>query len=32
MTNETIKEHISTVPDEYVAHNQNKEKKPEQRK
>ena len=26
ITKETIKEHISTVPDEYVAHNQNQEK------
>ena len=32
ITKETIKEHISTVPDEYVAHNQNQEKKPKQRK
>ena len=29
---ETIKEHISTVPDEYVTHNQNQEKNPKQRK
>ena len=27
ITKETIKEHISTVPDEYVAYNQNQEKK-----
>ena len=26
ITKETIKEHISTVPDEYVTHNQNQEK------
>ena len=32
ITKETIKEHISTVPGEYVAHNQNQEKNPEQRK
>ena len=32
ITKETIKEHISTVPDEYVAHNQNKEKNPKQSK
>ena len=32
ITKETIKEHISTVPDEYVAHNQNQEKNPKQRK
>ena len=32
ITKETIKEHISTVPDEYVAHNSNQEKKPKQRK
>ena len=32
ITKETIKEHISTVPDKYVAHNQNQEKKPKQRK
>ena len=28
ITKETIKEHISTIPDKYVAHNQNQEKKP----
>ena len=28
ITKETIKEYISTVPDEYVTHNQNQEKKP----
>ena len=28
ITKEMIKEHISTVPDEYVAHNQNQGKKP----
>ena len=27
ITKETIKEHILTVPDEYVMHNQNQEKK-----
>ena len=27
ITKETIKEHISTVPDEYMTHNQNQEKK-----
>ena len=27
ITKETIKEHISTVPDEYVTHNRNQEKK-----
>ena len=32
ITKETIKEHISTVPDEYVAHDQNQEKTPKQRK
>ena len=32
ITKETIKEHISTVPDEYVTHNQNQEKNPKQRK
>ena len=32
ITKETIKEHISTIPDEYVAHNQNQEKNPKQRK
>ena len=32
ITKETIKEHISTVPDEYVAHHQNQEKTPKQRK
>ena len=32
ITKETIKEHISTVPDEYVAHNQNQEKTHKQRK
>ena len=32
ITKETIKEHISTVPDEYLAHNQNQEKTPKQRK
>ena len=32
ITKETIKEHISTVPDEYVAHNQNQEKNPKKRK
>ena len=32
ITKETIKEHISTVPDEYVAHNQNQGKNPKQRK
>ena len=32
ITKETIKEHISTVPDEYVTHNQNQEKSSKQRK
>ena len=32
ITKVTIKEHISTVPDEYVTHNQNQEKSPKQRK
>ena len=32
ITEETIKEHISIVPDEYVACNQNQEKKPKQSK
>ena len=32
ITKETIKEHISTVPDECEAHNQNWEKSPKQRK
>ena len=32
ITKETIKEHILTVPDEYVTHNQNQEKSPKQRK
>ena len=33
ITKETIREHISTVPDKYVTHNQNQEKKnPKQRK
>ena len=32
ITKETIKEQISTVPDEYVAHNQNQEKILKQRK
>ena len=32
ITKEMIKEHISIVPDEYVAHNQNQEKNPKQRK
>ena len=32
ITKETIKEHISTVPDEYVTHNQNQEKNPKQRR
>ena len=32
ITKETIKEHISTIPDEYVTYNQNQEKNPKQRK
>ena len=32
ITKETIKEHISTVPHEYVTQNQNQEKNPKQRK
>ena len=32
ITKETIKEHISIVPDEYEKHNQNQEKSPKQRK
>ena len=32
ITKETIKKHISTVPDEYERHNQNQEKSPKQRK
>ena len=32
ITKDSIKEHISTVPNEYVTHNQNLEKYPKQRK
>ena len=32
ITKETIKEHISTVPDEHERHIQNQEKSPKQRK
>ena len=32
ITKDTIKEHISTGPDEYVTHIQNQEKKPKKRK
>ena len=31
ITKQTIKEHILTVPDEYVTHNQNQEKNPKKK-